>query len=211
MLKVHVAWGGGIHSAKWLPVDVSLVSSVKEADLVIFTGGGDISPSIYNETCHGRNWYYERDREEVEVFDDAISLGKPMIGICRGAQLICAKSGGRLVQDLNHPGGHMLKTTDSEFPEVLVNSIHHQLMYPFEMNKKEYEILAYTPNISKHHYDGEGNQMELTCEPEIVLFPKSNALGFQCHPEMIGRPDKGSYQNTVKYFDKIVKNFLNIK
>src|SRR5438067_2150266 len=82
----------------------------KDDGLVIW-GGADISPSIYGEPVGPRTGAGHepsfRDRTEMAAVDAAIKVGIPLIGVCRGAQLMCAMSGGKLVQDVQgHMGSH---------------------------------------------------------------------------------------------------------
>ncbi len=214
MKKVYVAANYGSNSsASWMPFETKIVDKIEDADIVLYMGGGDISPTFYNETCQGKTWMLNRDIQESNTFVKARELNIPQIGICRGAQLLCALSGGKLVQHLEHPGGHELKCFDGD--RIYVNSIHHQLMYPYTMAEKDYKVLAYAEGLSDVHYDGNNKNIKMPLdeqgviiEPEICVFNNTNSLGFQCHPEMIRRPKTGPYQKTVEKFDEIIFNFL---
>ena len=92
-----------------------LVKDIEKADLVVFAGGEDISPSIYggirSPLTESPNTL--RDMEEVEIFTRARKKGIPMVGICRGAQLLCALSGHKIFQDVNrHTVGHIVAFDD---------------------------------------------------------------------------------------------------
>jgi len=108
-----------------------------EAKLVIFTGGEDINPAIYRQKNTQSTFSPLRDMAEIEVLRRSLALGKKILGVCRGHQLINAWLGGELVQDLatdlnvvhgmNHPleylnGGG----TIGSIYQGYVNSIHHQ-------------------------------------------------------------------------------------
>ena len=71
-------------------------------DGFFFTGGADIEPSRYgeekSELCDKTNVY--RDELEFSVFDSVFATGKPILAICRGAQLINIALGGTLYQDV---------------------------------------------------------------------------------------------------------------
>lgn len=75
---------------------------VNECDGFFFTGGVDIEPKRYKEdkkqTC-GDNQLY-RDEQEFRLFDKIILTNKPILGVCRGAQLINVALGGTLHQDI---------------------------------------------------------------------------------------------------------------
>ncbi|MDO5716326.1 MAG: gamma-glutamyl-gamma-aminobutyrate hydrolase family protein [Tissierellia bacterium] len=75
---------------------------VDMADALIFTGGEDISPLLYNEDFHPKvkQISFFRDDFESAIFREAMAQKKPILGICRGMQLINALMGGSLYQDI---------------------------------------------------------------------------------------------------------------
>ena len=80
-------------------------------DILLLHGGADISPSLYNHPVHeytgAGDQPSRRDRTEWALVEQAVKLGVPIIGICRGMQLLCAFAGGSLIQDVdNHSGNH---------------------------------------------------------------------------------------------------------
>ena len=111
---------------------------LSDNDVVLFGGGSDISPTIYNKICNpvtgATNKLSNRDEIEVEVFKQGSKAGSKFVGICRGAQLLCALSGGYLVQHVdNHASleGHDILTNDGRVMNV--SSSHHQMMVPFDV------------------------------------------------------------------------------
>lgn len=71
-------------------------------DGIIITGGCDINPSFYNEQplngiCTGER---NRDLFEFELVHQAIQMHKPILGLCRGLQVINVALGGSLYQNL---------------------------------------------------------------------------------------------------------------
>jgi len=111
--------------------------ALEEASLVIFTGGEDINPNIYGEENKYSSYSDRRDEIELKVFKKAFIMGKKILGVCRGHQLINACLGGKLVQDINrqlgqsHESYHNLNILEKSskianlFPKD-VNSMHHQ-------------------------------------------------------------------------------------
>lgn len=70
-------------------------------DAVVVTGGHDIDPVIYAAEPEVQPKYdAERDALEMAVIDDALERDLPLLGICRGAQLLNARRGGNLFQEL---------------------------------------------------------------------------------------------------------------
>ena len=166
-----------------------------DVNALIIWGGEDISPSIYNQAPASRytratNHLSQRDIIEIRLAKKAISLGIPIIGICRGAQLMCALAGGSLIQHVSGHGlylGHSIVTSDDK--QLLTNSVHHQMMNPFKVD--QHELLAWCPKrLSKFYIGNLGNDIgdEITFdenwkESEIVWFPTVKALCIQGHPE----------------------------
>ncbi len=172
--------------------NMQVVDNLEDANIVMFTGGEDVNPKYYGEK-QGTYTYIndERDREEIEVFTKAIEQNKKIIGICRGAQLSCVMAGGKLIQDcLGHNNNkHDVSCTWAKNSNYTLSipGDHHQMMYPFNLDTEEYRIVGYnkTP-YSLEYLNGEDEFIKVPKyfrEPEIVVFPKINALAIQGHPE----------------------------
>jgi putative glutamine amidotransferase len=71
-------------------------------DGVVFTGGGDIKTSYYQEADHPKVKAVEPDRDQVELMllEKVVNDGVPFLGICRGLQLINVGLGGTLFADI---------------------------------------------------------------------------------------------------------------
>lgn len=141
-----------------LPV---LIPDVSEAALekifdrlggLVLQGGSDLSPESYGEDWLDRSrWPGDRyrDAHELKLIAEACRRRLPVLGICRGAQLINVYFGGTLYQDLStqigskilhrdatlydkvsHPveimAGGLLEKIYGETGEIVVNSVHHQ-------------------------------------------------------------------------------------
>ena len=91
---------------------------------------------------------------------------------------------GMLVQNQPNPGSHMMKTFDNK--ELLVSSTHHQAMYPFNMDKKDYKILGWTEKMLDFHQGGNNEELNPEKECEMVFYPNTKCLAIQSHPEMMG-------------------------
>lgn len=187
-LKIYVV-GTAKEYASW--TNMTQVDSVEEADLVMFTGGSDVNPSLYAEPVGDYTFIDKaRDREEIEIFNKSVKLGKKIIGICRGAQLSCVLSGGKLIQDCTDHNMYTHKITcvwKKNKSVITIPGDHHQMMYPFDMDESEYRILGYSPNkISSHYLNGNNEKIKIPKdfrEVEIAIFPKTKALAIQGHPE----------------------------
>lgn len=87
-IKVYVV-GGDTYYASWIN-NHKLVDSVEEADLVLFTGGEDVDPSLYGKKKHPTTFSnLDRDLKEKEIFD-SIKPNQLAMGICRGLKIMMA-------------------------------------------------------------------------------------------------------------------------
>jgi len=179
-------------------------------DALVIWGGEDISPSIYNSAVSKRTYApavpSRRDRIEMDACLAAIDRGIPLIGVCRGAQLVCALAGGRLIQHVNgHGGGHMMETNDGE--TLRTTSVHHQMMDPFEV---DHFLLAWASPCRSDVYivgddTSDGKFEERGIEPEVVWFPQIKALAIQGHPEFVSNPDTDPF---VQYCMRMVDQYI---
>lgn len=180
--RVYVV-GGDIGYANWLD-DYALARRIQDASLVLFTGGADVSPYLYNKSPHpSTDFNTNRDEYETEQFEKARKLETPMLGICRGQQFLCVMAGGILVQDMRHNYIHPIITNDGK--ELLTNSMHHQRACLKGIENKT-TLLAWAPHISPYSY-GESykDKMDEEKEAEVVFYNDIQALGIQGHPEML--------------------------
>lgn len=188
MKKVFVV-GCQTSYARWI-YDSTLVDNIEDADIVLFTGGEDVDPSLYGAKAHDSVWSNPtRDEFEVNTFKK-IKTTQLAVGICRGLQLFNVLNGGTLVQDVNN---HWISDTHeihNELNRYEIKSLHHQMVYPFNLNPEHYKILYWTKRRSTHYYgeDIDADQFDIFGEPEVVYYctpglPK--CLGIQGHPEMM--------------------------
>lgn len=134
---------------------VALQGYVDLLDGLMLQGGLDVSPTNYGEEPLRPEWTGDiiRDRYEIELIEGFLAAGKPVLGICRGCQLINVAFGGSLYQDINFQRPDARRHVDSEaydqwthtldivpgtrlaalYAEALqssskpvINSIHHQ-------------------------------------------------------------------------------------
>jgi gamma-glutamyl-gamma-aminobutyrate hydrolase PuuD len=142
-------YDAAILAAGGLPVHVPTLPGSASADLiarldgVILSGGGDVDPSAYGAS-DGRASDVEPDRDhaEREIVLTVLAHATPLLGICRGAQILNVALGGTLVQDVPEHQEHRMPTVGPRHPVLLepgsrleriygtsrvdVNSAHHQ-------------------------------------------------------------------------------------
>ncbi|HZD70914.1 MAG TPA: gamma-glutamyl-gamma-aminobutyrate hydrolase family protein, partial [Actinomycetes bacterium] len=76
--------------------------TVAALDGLVVSGGGDIDPALYGAGSHPQTADVrpERDHAELALLQEALDKGLPVLGVCRGAQLIAVAHGGSLHQHL---------------------------------------------------------------------------------------------------------------
>jgi putative glutamine amidotransferase len=145
MMIPTVNAGGMLHMS-----DIRLRDYARNLDGLLLQGGADVSPHTYAESATRPEWNGDRSRDiyELELLHEFIEAGKPVLGICRGCQLINVAFGGTLYQDIAtevpHAIEHVNETYDRNFHRIrfvqdsmlsglfanqgspMVNSIHHQ-------------------------------------------------------------------------------------
>lgn len=184
---------------------------IKQHDVMIFSGGADINPEIYGEergAFTGMPQKYKDERERV-AFRHAQAAGAACLGICRGAQLLCALSGGKLIQHVTgHGREHNIITKDGG--QMKSSSTHHQMMYPFDI--PNFELIAYACTVrpENKHFCEYGKQVPKELhgwvkEPEIVWLPDTRSLCIQGHPE---EPYMREDQHFPQYCQQLVQQYI---
>ena len=221
-MKIYIV-GGDESYASWIST-AELVDTISESDLVLFTGGEDVSPSIYGEPTGSKtHCNAARDKYEIQKFRDALTQRRKILSICRGSQLMCALAGGRLIQHVtNHAKYGTHSVTFSTGEEVNLTSTHHQMMFPFNLNHDKYKLLAWsTEKLSDTYLNGqdkEKNELlyELSPslkeskyfkEPEIVYFRDIKALAIQAHPEIMHSETEGR-KKCLELVNSLMNNTL---
>lgn len=102
---------------------ISVRDYVAALDGLVLQGGADVCPESYGEQPLRPEWSGDRirDKFEIELVWEFIIQGKPVLGICRGAQLINVACGGTLYQDilLQCPDAHPHRD------DLLYDAFHH--------------------------------------------------------------------------------------
>jgi putative glutamine amidotransferase len=183
---------GGL--AVMLPPDPALVDEPDQAldliDGLLLAGGADIDPSAYGRERHAETveTMPERDAFEIALTRGAIERDLPVLGICRGMQLINVALGGTLSQHLPDRVGH---------------SEHRRAIGSFDGSDHEVDVCPGTlaiqviedvrHNTKSHHHQGVeelGSGLAISATSvmdglaEAIELPdRSFVLGVQWHPE----------------------------
>jgi len=185
------------------------VDDIMLADLVLFAGGADIDPGIYGQEM-GSHTYINprRDTIEIEDYHTAKNANIPMVGICRGMQLITALEGGNLFQHVDNHAGYRHDMVTVEGEQILVNSLHHQMCNPWA-GVKDFTVIGWTPSRLAGTIIGAGDLSVAPppVEPEAIYYPNSNAFCVQWHPEMMS-PSRDSDRITINWYTNHVEMLM---
>ena len=192
--------------------DEVIEEMVKNVDAIILSGGNDVFPLIYGEEPKEKlgEIFPDRDHFDTILIKTAEKLKKPILGICRGHQLINVIFGGTLHQDLSYSENisikHFQKAKWNVFTHSIsidknsflndifesgigfVNSFHHQIINKIAPGFKP---------IAKSS-DGVIEAIENLNTQNLIL-------GIQWHPEMMSATDKYAHKIFKKFID-YVKN-----
>jgi putative glutamine amidotransferase len=100
-------------------------AAVARLDGLVVSGGADVDPQRYGAEPHPRTagWRPDRDAWESALLDAAAEAGQPVLGVCRGMQLMAVHAGGALDQHTPDLVGHEQHSPGGdEFGEVAVTT-----------------------------------------------------------------------------------------
>lgn len=184
-------------------------STFEKADVVVMPGGADWNPALYGHEPNGTSYFSDStDKIQMDLINRSIDAGKLVFGICRGLQGVTIRAGGFLIQDIRHPSNHLVTTFEGK--KYSMNSCHHQMCYPYDLEKDEYEVLSWTEGISKRYIAGVELQFPEFAldregkfkEPEMIWYPKIRCLGVQGHPEW------GPGKPALDFINKVLREKL---
>jgi len=203
MKNVFIVNGSSSYASLFVKLGFTVVPSLANADIVCFTGGEDVHPSMYGHEKHSQTYSnINRDHYEADIFNLSLSQGKSMVGICRGGQFLNVMSGGEMYQHVSkHCGDHEI--TDLETGEVvLVSSTHHQMMKP---SSKAILVASSTLSGSREWWEEGVFKRDVSKEDiEVVYYPETNCLCFQPHPEFFSE----RYKNMQTYFGECLERYI---
>ncbi|WP_103382243.1 gamma-glutamyl-gamma-aminobutyrate hydrolase family protein [Pseudonocardia dioxanivorans] len=184
-VEMVVAAGG---APVLLPPDPAAVGAVERLDALVITGGSDLDPARYGALPHEKTQPARprRDATELAAVRAAVDRGIPVLGVCRGAQVLNVALGGTLHQHLPDLGATAHGARPPEFAtvdvaldagstvgrllgdRVTVRCLHHQAV----------DRLGEGLRVTARAADGVVEAVELGGHPFVV--------GVQWHPEQDG-------------------------
>jgi gamma-glutamyl-gamma-aminobutyrate hydrolase PuuD len=169
------------------PSEDGLAETLDALDGLVFSGGSDLDPELYGEEPHPETFgiHRDRDRAEVRLLSAALERDMPVLGICRGIQVLNVARGGGLHQHLPDIVGDEKHKHDP--PGVFSD---HDV--EIEPNTRLASILGDRAPVKSHHHQGldrlaEGFRVAAHAEDgtvEAIEDPSHRfALGVLWHPE----------------------------
>jgi putative glutamine amidotransferase len=154
-------------------------------DGLLLAGGADLDPALYGETPHAETvgWRPDRDAGELTLLDGALHRDLPVLGICRGLQIMTVHAGGRLEQHLPEVVGH-----DEHRPQPGVFGVHEVAL---ARGSTTHGILGDSVSVKSYHHQGVADPGSLAIAGrapdhtiEAVEVPgRRFAVGVLWHPE----------------------------
>ena len=183
---------------------VTVQAFADELDGLVLMGGADVSPTSYGETPLKPQWSGDRIRDDYEIalMRAFVECGKPVLGLCRGAQVLNVAMGGTLYQDI---------------PMQRPDALRHRMQSIYEKNCHATSIVSgsglarlypgssIVKTNSVHHQAvkdlGRDLVVEAWSEPDRIVEAirwtgPSYVFGVQWHPEFHPPGDKSFIDDT---------------
>lgn len=197
-----------VRGPEWEAVVEQMINCV---DGILLSGGSDVDPLRFGQKTSGKTGGIIPERDEQEFYMLRYLLEKtqkPVLGVCRGVQVMNAALGGTLIQHIPDAGftGHTLAMYPRQVPshrvrvepgtllhrlvgkEMLpVNSFHHMAV----------DECAPALKVTAHSEDGVIEAVELSENPDGRFF-----LGVQWHPEMMAWADSVQQKIVNAFVDR---------
>lgn len=197
--NVYKNYFDAIQAAGAIPIllpeanEADLLQILKLVDGVIITGGNDVNPDLYGErpTFAKKIAKREEDENDLRLIDLCIKNDIPLLGICKGLQLLNVYFGGTLYQDIEEDGASKL---DHNQEHLKHPTDAMQYGAAFEKGSFFHAVYGNTHNINSYHHQaikdlGEGlivSARDLEDQIiEAVEAPKHRAYAVQWHPEYL--------------------------
>jgi len=180
------------------PQDPALAPVVTaRLDALVVTGGADVDPGRYGEQPHPRtvSWRTDRDAWELALLDAADAIGLPVLGICRGMQVMAIQVGGTLEQHLpDRVGNDEHSPGGPEFGDVAVTTCEGSRLRQLVgasgiVGCHHHQAVREHPGFAPAAYAGDGTLEAMEAPGERFR------MAVQWHPET--RSDAGLFAGLV--------------
>ena len=198
------AYAHSVAAAGAVPLLVPLLSAPPAADAtvaaldgLIIAGGEDMNPAAYGAepAPHVTVWDDARDASELLLLDAADRIGLPVLGICRGMQVMAVHSGGSLIQHLPDAIGHAHhaasdgRYADTDVHVDAASRLSSLLPAEFSVASHHHQAVAEHPGFVAAARDDDGVLQAMEAQGERF------AVAVQWHPEQ--HDDRGLFAGLV--------------
>ena len=179
--------------------NVRLADYARALDALVLQGGADVSPASYGEEPLRGEWAGDRVRDvyEIELVHEFIEAGKPVLGICRGAQIINVALGGTLYQDVATQLPESQRHVSDEYERYL-----HEIRFTPGSRLARLYAGHERPRVTSIHHQsirtlGRGLSVEAWSEPDGVVEAirgggERYVFAVQWHPEFHHAGNQGT-------------------
>lgn len=206
--EINMAYIEAVYASGGIPIVLTIDDKspsacdniLKACDGLILTGGSDIDTRVYGEAVSPKSGYISplRDSFELAIAGKAFKMHKPLLGICRGMQIINIALGGTIYQDLDDfpskikvkhmqdapkwYSSHDVVSIDSS----IINTLHGN---EFETNSFHHQLVdTVSPLLKASAFSKDG-----AIEGIEGLLPNIFYVGVQWHPEHLFKSNKSSF------------------
>lgn len=199
--KIRCSYINAVYRAGGTPIIIPPFDSTKHlkeyidlVDALVLSGGEDVAPASYGEdtVIELDNINPDRDKWEISLFKEAYKAEKPILGICRGMQLINVSLGGSLYQDIDH----QLNCDFSHLPLDLekrenLEYVNHKI-FILKNTQLDQILSADQLTVNSHHHQAIkeiAESLNISAKSECGIIEavenKNEAflMGVQWHPE----------------------------
>ena len=189
------------------PVVTLEIDNLDDFDALILPGGGDIAPELFGACDEGsEDINRELDEKQINIARMFINAEKPVLGICKGHQVINVVFGGGIIQDLQNSKPHLRINS--------IDSVHESSAVPGSILE---ELYGGTYCTNSAHHQGLGRIGEGLCVishsfdgvVEAIVHERLPIIGLQWHPERMcfdyAREDTVDGSLIIKHFLGLIK------
>lgn len=213
---VSIDYTKSVISAGGIPIILPINNNIevireqlKLLDGLILAGGSDINPYLYGEDFKEGIGLVspERDEGEMMVLKEFLNTNKPILGICRGLQLLNVYFGGTLFQDLKYSNLNILKHSQDFYPDLPTHKVYIE-----DKDNILYSLYGDSIDTNTFHHQAInklGNKLSILAKSsdgiiEAIQMKEHNFLyAVQWHPEMMtARGNENMKKLFVEFINK---------
>lgn len=182
-----------------------IAAQLEMVDGLLMSGGHDANPLLWGEEPHAKlgGISAERDDFDMKLVKLAMEVKKPVLGICRGEQILNVANGGTLYQDLSLCEGSYIKHSQGHTPDLVTHSIEIKEGSLLESILGSKALVNSFHHLSVKDVAPGFKAVAFSKDGVIEAIEKEDgfALGLQWHPEMLVK----KHENMLAIFKRFVE------